>query len=109
MPARQARRSAGVLPRRAARLVEKIEFNLLLADLAFQLGYAFSRQAKVLYPRGLGDRIQFYRAGHLERPPRKAKTFRPVSTILRAPHRQMAAADLELTAHRRTVSPASTR
>jgi hypothetical protein len=36
MPSRQARRSADVVPRLAARLAEKIELNLLLADLAFK-------------------------------------------------------------------------
>jgi hypothetical protein len=39
-------------------LLKKIQFNLLLPDLAFQLGNVFAGRIKILHPPDLRERVQ---------------------------------------------------
>jgi hypothetical protein len=81
-------------------LPKKIEFNLLLSDLAFQRSDALTSRGSILAFHDPQVRIP------LAGPTSSPKTFRSMPTILTAPLRKPAAADVQLTTERGSAFPA---
>src|SRR5436190_13111952 len=92
MSARQAGRSAGALSRLAARLFEKIEFNLLLPDLSLQLTYPSLGRTQLGRRR---CRLQFCSIG-LTWSMCRAKPLSSITAIIRPPLRKIIRTDLQL-------------
>jgi hypothetical protein len=72
-------------------LPKKIQFHLLLADLALQLGDAFARGRNILHPPGLRLRGKLGRPWDLPRATRRPQRFSSAAAEMRAPLVQMTA------------------
>jgi hypothetical protein len=59
--------------------LKKIEFQLLLADLAFKLADALARRRQIL------ARFEVENPGALARPARRPQCFHPATTEMRSP------------------------
>jgi hypothetical protein len=93
MALRQTRRSAGVLPRLAAGLLKKIQFQLLLTNLALEFSDALPGQAQIA---GCHDRR--LREHHtLSGPAACSQCARPSSAKVISPEIEQVAAELKLT------------
>jgi hypothetical protein len=66
-------------------LPKKIEFNLLLADLAFQIGDALASRRKILHSHRLGHRIRLRRAKDFARPTSRSQGLRSATAKMPAP------------------------
>jgi hypothetical protein len=77
-------------------LPKKIEFQLLLADLAFQIADALASRRKILHSLRLGRRISLRRAKELARPAGRPQRVRSATAKMPAPLVQMTRRDLQL-------------
>jgi hypothetical protein len=68
---------------------KKIEFNLLLADLAFQLGYPIASRSNIFHPYRMHRSVYLCRPSQLARPTRSPQSLRPISSEMGTPLRQV--------------------
>jgi hypothetical protein len=70
-------------------LLKKIEFYLLLADLALELDDAFARGGDILHPRGPRLRAKLDRPWDLPRATGWPQRFSSTATVMPVPFAQM--------------------
>jgi hypothetical protein len=75
------------LPDSPQGLSKKIEFQLLLADLAFQLGDPITSRSEIFQPNRRRWSVRSHRPAQLVRPTRPPQSLRPVSAEMRTPLR----------------------
>jgi hypothetical protein len=66
-------------------LPKKIEFHLLLANLAFQIGDALASRRNILHPHRLGNGIRLGRANDFARPTSRSQRLGPPTAKMPAP------------------------
>jgi hypothetical protein len=76
-------------------LPKKIQFHLLLADLALQLTDAFARGRNIPHPHGRGHSVQLDRSWDLPWTTSRPQRFRSAAAELHAPPIQMTGRNLK--------------